>query len=144
MFQAVLHTFHTLRARGQQNFLFNCTFDKCLKCQQQRTDSLLPIACVSAPLWEANESEILLFNSFHIHYKKLMNCLRDCVVAFVTVESHTRADMWTDSVVGLLGWSVRWGHSHLNFGRGLLSKFFCSCHLTRHCQCRFFSWTFCF
>lgn len=64
------------------------------------------IACRS--LWEANESEILLFNSFHIHYKKLMNWLRDFLL--FKSHKHTRSrhgDRQTPNG----------GHSHLNSGR---------------------------
>lgn len=57
----------TKKNKIKLNFLFNCTFDEMLLAWF----IIKPIACLFA-WWEVNESEILLFNSFHIHYKKLM------------------------------------------------------------------------
>lgn len=62
--------------------------------------------CVFLRWWEVNESEILLFNSFHIHYKKLMKSSSLMVVV----------------VVAALRVAQVLQHSHLNSGLALLSN----------------------
>jgi len=50
------------------NFLFSETHST--KKNRKNQEAIMVIAC--ALRWWENESEILLFNSFHIHYSNLM------------------------------------------------------------------------